>query len=50
MMEQSLVIQRLMDIRCKNIKVSSDSVMYAEADGESLGHTPAEFSIIPASD
>ncbi len=34
--------------RCKNIKVSSDSVIYTEADGESLGHTPAEFSIIPA--
>lgn len=33
--------------KCKNIKVNSDSVMYAEADGESLGHTPAEFSIIP---
>ncbi len=35
--------------KCKNIKVSSDSVIYTEADGESLGHTPAEFSIIPAS-
>lgn len=35
--------------RCKNIKVSSDSVIYTEADGESLGHTPVEFSIIPAS-
>lgn len=35
--------------KCKNIKVNSDSIMYAEADGESLGHTPAEFSIIPAS-
>lgn len=35
--------------RCRNIKVSSDSVIYTEADGESLGHTPAEFSIIPAS-
>jgi YegS/Rv2252/BmrU family lipid kinase len=34
--------------KCKNIKVSSDSVMYAEADGESLGQTPAEFNIIPA--
>ena len=34
--------------RCKNLKVSSDSVIYTEADGESLGHTPAEFSIIPA--
>ena len=35
--------------RCKNIKVSSDSLLFVEADGESLGHTPAEFSIIPAS-
>jgi len=35
--------------RCRNIKVSSDSVLHTEADGESLGHTPAEFSIIPAS-
>lgn len=34
--------------KCKNIKVSSDSIIYIEADGESLGHTPAEFSIIPA--
>jgi YegS/Rv2252/BmrU family lipid kinase len=34
--------------KCKNIKVSSDSLLYVEADGESLGHTPAEFSIIPA--
>jgi YegS/Rv2252/BmrU family lipid kinase len=34
--------------RCKNIKVNSDSIMYIEADGESLGHTPAEFSIVPS--
>jgi YegS/Rv2252/BmrU family lipid kinase len=34
--------------KCKNLKVSSDSILLAEADGESLGHTPAEFSIIPA--
>jgi YegS/Rv2252/BmrU family lipid kinase len=34
--------------KCKNVKISSDSVIYTEADGESLGHTPAEFSIIPA--
>jgi YegS/Rv2252/BmrU family lipid kinase len=33
--------------KCKNIKVTSEEVMYAEADGESLGQTPAEFSIIP---
>lgn len=35
--------------KCKNVKVSSSSVIYTEADGESLGHTPAEFSIIPSS-
>ncbi|MGD0756104.1 MAG: diacylglycerol kinase family protein [Bacteroidales bacterium] len=35
--------------KCKNIKVTSESEMYAEADGESLGQTPAEFSIIPES-
>ena len=35
--------------KCKNIKVNSDSIMYTEADGESLGHTPSEFSIIPSS-
>jgi diacylglycerol kinase (ATP) len=34
--------------KCKNIKVSSDSIIYTEADGESLGHTPAEFSIVPS--
>lgn len=35
--------------RSDNVKVESDSILYAEADGESLGHTPVEFSIIPAS-
>jgi YegS/Rv2252/BmrU family lipid kinase len=34
--------------KCRNLKVSSDSVILVEADGESLGHTPAEFSIIPS--
>ena len=34
--------------RSTNLKVSSDAVLYAEADGESLGHTPAEFGIIPS--
>lgn len=33
--------------KCKSIQVVSESLMYAEADGESLGQTPAEFSIIP---
>ena len=34
--------------RSTNLTVESESVLYAEADGESLGHTPVEFSIIPA--
>jgi len=32
--------------KCKNIKVSSESAMLIEADGESLGQSPAEFNII----
>jgi diacylglycerol kinase (ATP) len=35
--------------RCKKLGVTSDSIIYTEADGESLGHTPVEFSIIPGS-
>jgi YegS/Rv2252/BmrU family lipid kinase len=34
--------------RSNNLKVNSDSLLYIEADGESLGHTPVEFSIIPS--
>jgi YegS/Rv2252/BmrU family lipid kinase len=34
--------------RSNNLKVSSDSILYVEADGESLGHTPVEFGIIPS--
>jgi len=34
--------------RGNNLAVSSESLLYLEADGESLGHTPAEFSIIPS--
>ncbi len=34
--------------RCKNVKVTSESLLFIEADGESLGHTPAEFRIIPS--
>lgn len=34
--------------KCKNVIVTSDTALYVEADGESLGHTPAEFSIIPS--
>ncbi len=34
--------------RSNNLLVESESPLYAEADGESLGHTPVSFSIIPA--
>ncbi len=34
--------------RSNNLVVRSEQLLYAESDGESLGHTPAEFSIIPA--
>jgi YegS/Rv2252/BmrU family lipid kinase len=34
--------------RAKNLRVESRSLLYAEADGESLGHTPVEFSILPS--
>ncbi|HAM11012.1 MAG: hypothetical protein A2X05_05455 [Bacteroidetes bacterium GWE2_41_25] len=34
--------------RSTNLKVSCDRLLYAEADGESLGHTPVEFGIIPS--
>lgn len=34
--------------RSNNLIVESDQALYLEADGESLGHTPAEFGIIPA--
>jgi YegS/Rv2252/BmrU family lipid kinase len=33
--------------RVRNLNVESDSALYVEADGESLGHTPASFTVIP---
>lgn len=33
--------------RSNNLRVTSETILYAEADGESLGHTPVEFGIIP---
>jgi len=33
--------------RSNNLKVTSETALYAEADGESLGHTPVEFGIVP---
>lgn len=38
---------RIDGYKCKTIMITSPSVMYLEADGESLGHTPAEFDLIP---
>jgi YegS/Rv2252/BmrU family lipid kinase len=34
--------------RTKKLQVRSGKPLFAEADGESLGHTPVEFTIIPA--
>lgn len=34
--------------RSDKLRVESESLIYLEADGESLGHTPVEFTIIPA--
>lgn len=34
--------------RSTNMQVNSESLLYLEVDGESLGHTPMEFGIIPA--
>jgi diacylglycerol kinase (ATP) len=34
--------------RSNNLAVYSDQLLLVEADGESLGHTPAEFGIIPS--
>ncbi len=33
----------------KNIKIDSDPLIHVETDGESLGHSPIEFQIIPSS-
>lgn len=33
--------------RTSSMKVTSGAILYAEADGESLGHTPLEFSVMP---
>lgn len=34
--------------RGKYLKVTSEELVYVEADGESLGHTPVEFSVLPS--
>ncbi|MCA1756900.1 MAG: diacylglycerol kinase family lipid kinase [Bacteroidales bacterium] len=33
----------------KSVRIDSDPVIHVEADGESLGHSPIEFTIIPDS-
>jgi diacylglycerol kinase (ATP) len=33
----------------KSISIDSDTKIHLETDGESLGHTPIEFQIIPKS-
>lgn len=35
--------------RGRNIRISSKSKIFLETDGENLGHSPIEFTIIPAS-
>lgn len=40
--------QKVDGYRSNNLIVTSDHMLYLEADGESLGHTPAEFGIIPS--
>jgi YegS/Rv2252/BmrU family lipid kinase len=34
--------------RCRRMSITSESLIYADADGETLGHTPVEFTIIPS--
>ncbi len=34
--------------RCRKLRVESKSLLHIESDGELLGHTPAEISIIPS--
>lgn len=35
--------------KCQKVSVNSDSFLYVDADGESLGHAPAEFTVLPLS-
>jgi len=34
--------------RCRKLSITSGVPIYADADGETLGHTPAEFTVIPS--
>jgi len=38
---------RITGYACRKIFIDSEQVMFAEADGESLGHTPVEIDILP---
>ena len=38
---------RIDGYKCRTVKVTSASTLFTEADGESLGHTPADFDLIP---
>jgi len=38
---------RIDGYKCKTVRVTSPSPLYLEADGESLGNTPADFDLIP---
>lgn len=40
---------RIVGFRGKDIIIDSDPLIHLEADGESLGHSPIEFSILPQS-
>lgn len=40
---------RVLTLNGKNIQVNSSGTIFLETDGESLGHTPFEFEIIPQS-
>jgi YegS/Rv2252/BmrU family lipid kinase len=33
--------------RCREIRISSDKQIWAEADGETLGHTPSRITLLP---
>jgi YegS/Rv2252/BmrU family lipid kinase len=35
-------------LKAKNIRMTSSSKIFLEADGELLGHTPAEFQLLPS--
>jgi len=40
-------MDRITHHRSKVVKVTSDTPIYLQLDGETLGHTPAQFGLIP---